>query len=71
VNFVVAYGYWRLEPWAWPLGIVTWVATIVSSVLQYMNDNTILVSMAVSVIIALLVLYYLFRPHVRAAFGRA
>ena len=71
VNFAVAYGYWRLEPWAWLLGVVTWVAAIVSSVLQYMNDNTILVSMAISVIIAVLVLVYLFRPQVRAAFGRA
>jgi hypothetical protein len=70
VLLVLAYGYWMLKPWAWTLGVGTWIVVLVSSVLQYMNDNTLLVAMIVSAVIPLVILYYLFRPRAKAAFGR-
>jgi len=70
LNLVLAYGFWTLKSWAWPLGVGLWAASIVLDVLQYLNDNSLLVTMAISVLIGVAVLYYLFRPQVKAAFGR-
>ena len=44
---------------------------ILQAVLQYMNNNTQLVNMVISIAIAGVILWYLFQPHVKAAFGRA
>lgn len=68
LNLALAYGFWTLKSWAWPLGVGLWAASIVLDVLQYLNDNTLLITMAISVLIGVAVLYYLFRPHVKAAF---
>jgi uncharacterized membrane protein (DUF2068 family) len=65
-----AYGLWVLAPWGWMLGVVVMAAGLVLNVLQYLNDNTLLVPMLVSALIPVAILWYLFQPHVRAAFGR-
>jgi len=70
LNLVLAYGLWALKAWAWPLAVGVWAATIVLSILQFMNNTGLLVSMALSVVIAAAILYYLFTPQVKAAFGR-
>ena len=70
LNLVLAYGFWTLKSWGWPLGVGLWAASIVFDVLQYLNDNSLLITMVISVIISVVVLYYLFRPHVKAAFGQ-
>ena len=70
LNLVLAYGFWTLQSWAWPLGVGLWAASIVLDVLQYLNDNSLLITMAISVLISVAVLYYLFRPDVKAAFAR-
>ena len=69
--FVLAYGLWGLRPWAWMLGVGLMVAGFVLNILQYLIDNDLLVSMLVTALIPAAILYYLFRPHVKAAFGRA
>ena len=70
LSLVLAYGFWTLQPWAWPLGIGVEVLGIVQAVLQFMNDTRQLVSLIISLAIAGVVLWYLFQPHVKAAFGR-
>jgi uncharacterized membrane protein len=70
LNLVLAYGFWTLKSWGWPLGVGLWAANIVLNVLQYLNDSNVLIPMGISVIVGVAVLYYLFRPHVKAAFGR-
>jgi uncharacterized membrane protein (DUF2068 family) len=70
LSLVLAYGFWTLKPWAWPLGVGVEVLGIVQAVLQFMNDTRQFVSLVVSIAIAGVVLWYLFQPHVKAAFGR-
>jgi len=65
-----AYGAWMLKPWAWTLGVVAEVIGLVLSVLFIINGDPI-TSQIVSIVIAGLVLYYLFTPAVKQAFGRA
>lgn len=71
LSLVLAYGFWTLKPWAWPLGIGVQVLGIVQAVLQFMDDGSRLVSLVISLAIAGVILWYLYQPHVKAAFGRA
>ncbi len=67
-------GAFRLKGWAWTTGVVVVVLdvvrTIVGVVIQGFTAGRI-VSASITIVIALVVLWYLFRPNVRAAFGRA
>jgi uncharacterized membrane protein len=71
LSLVIAYGFWTLQPWAWPLGIGVQVLGIVQALLQFMNDPNTLFNMVVSIAIAAVIIWYLYQPHVRAAFRRA
>ena len=70
LSLALAYGFWTLKPWAWPLGVGVQVLGIVQAVLQFLNDGTQFFSLLVSLAIAGVILWYLFQPHVKAAFGR-
>jgi hypothetical protein len=65
-----AYGAWTLQPWGWTLGVVAEVIGLVLSGLSILNGDSI-TSQIVSILIAVAILYYLFTPAVKAAFGRA
>ena len=71
LSLALAYGFWTLQPWAWPLGVGVQALGIVQAVLQFLNDGTQFFSLLVSLAIAGVILWYLFQPHVKAAFGRA
>lgn len=71
LSLVLAYGFWTLKPWAWPLGIGVQVLGIVQAVLQFMNNSSNVISLVISLAIAGVILWYLYQPHVKAAFGRA
>ena len=65
-----AYGAWTLKPWAWTLGVVAEVIGLILSVLFIINGADIS-SQVIGIVIAVAILYYLFTPNVKAAFGRA
>lgn len=73
-----AYGAWTLKPWAWTLGVVVGVASIVyvAAILvrdwaEFMRDAPPLAGIGVFVgVIAAVGLYFWFRPDVKAAFER-
>jgi len=72
LSLALAYGFWTLKPWAWPLGVGVQVLGIIQGVLQYMNTpDTALVSLIIGLAISAFILWYLFQPHVKAAFGRS
>jgi low temperature requirement protein LtrA len=71
LSLALAYGFWTLKSWAWPLGVGVEVLGVVQAILQYMNDTRQVVSLVISIAIAGVVLWYLYQPHVKAAFGRA
>jgi hypothetical protein len=66
-----AYGAWTLQPWGWTLGVGISVASIVITLIQLTQGQSTIVSALISIAISGVILYYLFQPDVKAAFGRA
>jgi hypothetical protein len=60
-------GALQMKPWAWPLGVVGAVASIILSALQLLGGD---VSQIISIGIAAAILYYLWQPGIKAAFGQ-
>jgi len=61
ISFVMAWGLLKGKSWAWT---VTLILTIISLVIDLPSFNII------GLIIDVVILYYLFRPHVKAYFGK-
>ena len=61
ISFVLAWGLLKGKSWAWT---VTLILTIISLVFDLPSMNII------GIIIDVIILYYLFRPHVKAYFGK-
>ena len=74
VFLVFGIGALRLKGWAWTLGVVALVLELVRQLvgiaLQGLSVGTI-VRDVLTMAIAIALLAYLLRPHVRAAFGHA
>lgn len=72
VGFVLGYGYLKGIGWAWTVGIIFAVLGIIGDIIEPMVDRTadVLASSIIGIIIALLIIYYLTRPHVKAFFGK-
>lgn len=62
VTLYVAWGAWNLQSWAWMWMVVVIVISLVVAVL---NRNWF------SAVIDAIIVYYLYRPEVKTAFGRA
>lgn len=72
---IFGIGAFRLNGWAWTAGIVALVLDVVRQiiglvVIQGFTASKI-VGASITTVIALVLLWYLFRPNVRAAFGKA
>jgi hypothetical protein len=65
LEFVLAWGLWTLRPWAWALGVILEIAAIVAAVGQLGHGFPGI--HVVSVALAAVALWYLFRPEVRLA----
>jgi len=68
VSFIVAYGLLKGRGWAW-------TATIILSIISIVWNAITLVTAAnfggiISIIISGIIIYYLYRPHVKAYFGK-
>jgi len=63
----VGIGYFGGKGWSWTLGVIVSVIYIVFALVQIAFGNF---GSIVSVLIGLLRLYYLMRPHVKAFFGK-
>ena len=68
LDLVFAYGAWGLKPWAWMLGIALEAVGIVVNLLEFRSATAS--STLISVVIAGAIIYYLYQPHVRRAFGQ-
>jgi hypothetical protein len=67
VSFIVAYGLLKGMGWAWT---ITVVLSIISIVLNAISITTGNIGGIVSIIISGIILYYLYRPHVKTYFGK-
>jgi uncharacterized membrane protein (DUF2068 family) len=71
LSLAFAYGAWTLKPWGWLLGMISYGLSLVSNVLSVLTGSATIGGVALSVIIAIIVLYYLNTPEVKRAFGRS
>lgn len=67
-SLVIAYGLFKGRPWAWTAAVVLSIIGIVISVVSIVTGNF---GSIVSLIINGVIIYYLYRPHVKAYFGKA
>ena len=68
LQLVAAYGLFTLKGWGWMLAVLVQFLSLILNGLQVFQGQ---IGGAIApVIIAAGILYYLFRPHVKAAFGR-
>jgi hypothetical protein len=67
-DLAFAYGAWGLKPWAWMLGIALEAAGIVVDILEFRSATAS--TTIVGIVIAAIIIYYLYQPHVRRAFGQ-
>jgi hypothetical protein len=66
----LAYGAWKMLPWAWPLGVAVAVFGIVLSVLSIIGGSGI-ANQILSLVVDGGILYYLNQPSIKALFNRA
>jgi phosphatidylserine synthase len=64
LSFAVAWGLWSLKKWAWYVSLTLEVLGIGLYAIQLLSGTNTLAEIIVSGI----VVYYLYRPHVRQAF---
>lgn len=69
VQLITAYGLFTLKGWAWVLAVAMQAVSIVLNGIQLFRGQV--GSSVIAVAIAVGILYYLFRPHVKRAFGRS
>jgi hypothetical protein len=81
-NLVMAYGLWKGKGWAWTISIIVLFIGIAISIVSvsitstgvYSNAGSNLVGDIVSGIVSIginaFIVYYLYRPHVKAYFGK-
>jgi hypothetical protein len=65
--FVVAYGLWKGLSWAWVLTLIVSVIGIIVGLGSIVVGN---VGALFHVIVNAIVIYYLYRPNVKAYFGK-
>jgi hypothetical protein len=68
VSFVVAYGLLKGRGWAWTLAIILSIISIVWNAITLATAANF--GGIISIIISGIILYYLFRPHVKEYFGK-
>jgi len=66
-SFIVAYGLWTGKGWAWTLTVVLQIISIVMNAVSIVSGNP---GGIISIIISGIILYYVYRPHVKAYFGK-
>jgi hypothetical protein len=67
---VFALGALQLAGWAWPLGVALTILTVLNAGVEAASDGRLTSGEAFTVIIAILVLVYLYNPRIRKSFGR-
>ena len=67
IGIAVGWGFWKGSGWAWIVGVIFYIVAIVISAVGMVWSLT----NVIGVIIGVVILYYLFRPNVKAWFGKA
>lgn len=65
---VMAYGLWKGKGWAWSISLILAGIGVIMGIVYIIQDN--LAGGIVSILINGVIIYYLFRPNVKAFFGK-
>jgi hypothetical protein len=68
VSFIVAYGLLKGKGWAWTVTIILSIISIVWNAITIATAANF--GGIISIIISAIIIYYLYRPHVKAYFGK-
>jgi hypothetical protein len=68
ISFIVAGGLLKGRGWAWTVTVILSVISIAIGIISIIGGNF---GSILSIIISGIVLYYLYRPHVKAYFGKS
>ena len=76
---VMGYGLWNGKGWAWTISTIVLIIGIIVDIISlprtiatgYSKTGSSLSGVIVSIVISAFILYYLYRPHVKAYFRRA
>jgi hypothetical protein len=69
-DIAVGIGFLTLKQWAWTLGVGLQVVGIVIDIL-FITQGSSVGSEVINILLSAVIIYYLLRPEVKAAFGRA
>jgi hypothetical protein len=64
-----AFGMWNLAPWAWTVGILTTILSVLWALYGVLVVGN--VGALVALVASCVILWYLFQPRVKGAFGRS
>ena len=67
-SFVMAYGLWKGKGWAWTITLILSVISIISAIVSIAYGGS---GAIINIIINAIIIYYLYRPNVKAYFGKA
>ena len=67
ISFALAYGLWKSQGWAWTWSLIFAVIGAIFAIVPMLSGAF---TEIFSVIIALIIIYYLTRPHVKSYFGK-
>lgn len=68
ISLIIAYGLLKAKKWAWTINVALSIVTIAVGVLSMVTGN---IGSIASIAISGVILYYLYRSHVKAYFGKA
>lgn len=68
ISFIVAWGLLKGKSWAWIVTVILSVISIVIGIISLVGGNF---GSIINIIIAGIIIYYLYRPHVKAYFGKS
>jgi len=68
ISLIVAYGLFKAKKWAWTINVALSLINIAMGIISMVTGNF---GSIVSIAISGIILYYLYRPHVKAYFGKA
>jgi hypothetical protein len=67
VWFATAYGLWTGKRWGWTIALILAIISVIENAVSIAFASY---ASAFGLVIALIIIYYLTRPHVKAFFGR-
>ena len=70
LSLIFAFGAWNLRPWAWMLGVITEGISAAGALIRLVTPGGTFILPLLSILIAGLIVYYLFTPEVKRVFGR-